>query len=70
MGSATNGTVSISKQGRFKVVLKILAPGSTTKAEGTDTVTGTFGKHGEARGPSHRTSTEAARRDRELDPVS
>jgi hypothetical protein len=50
VGSPSPGSASISKSGKFKVVLKIIAPGSTTKAEGTDTVTGTFGKHGEATG--------------------
>jgi hypothetical protein len=41
VGSPSPGSASISKS---------IAPGSTTKAEGTDTVTGTFGKHGEATG--------------------
>jgi hypothetical protein len=50
VGSPSPGSASISKSGKFKAVLKIIAPGSTTKAEGTDTVTGTFGKHGAATG--------------------
>ncbi len=50
VGSPSPGSASISKSGKFKAVLTINAPGSTTKAEGTDTVTGTFGKHGEATG--------------------
>lgn len=50
VGSPITGTASISKQGKFKVVLKIIAPGPTAKAEGTDTVAGTFGKHGDAKG--------------------
>jgi hypothetical protein len=50
VGSPNPGSASISKSGAFKVVLKIIAPGSTTEAEGTDTVIGTFGKHGEASG--------------------
>jgi hypothetical protein len=50
VGSPNAGTASISKSSKFKAVLKILAPGPGAKAEGTDTVTGTFGKHGEARG--------------------
>ncbi len=49
VGSPNAGSASISK-GKFKTVLKILAPGPGATAEGTDTVTGTFGKHGEARG--------------------
>jgi hypothetical protein len=50
VGSPNPGSASISHGGKFKAVLKIIAPGSTTKSEGTDTVTGTFGRHGEAIG--------------------
>jgi hypothetical protein len=50
VGSAKAGTATISKAGKFNVVLKILAPGPGAQAEGTDTVTGTFGKHGQAKG--------------------
>lgn len=50
VGSASAGSASISKSGKFEAVLKIHAPGPGAKAEGTDTVSATFGKHGEARG--------------------
>ena len=50
VGSPSAGSASISKSGKFTTVLEILAPGPGAKAEGTDTVTATFGKHGEARG--------------------
>ena len=44
------GSAPISKNGKFTVKLKLLLPGSSTKALGTDTVTGTFLKHGGAKG--------------------
>ncbi|HXW59553.1 MAG TPA: hypothetical protein VEJ23_08770 [Solirubrobacteraceae bacterium] len=50
VGSPREGSATISKSGKFKAVLKILEPDSTTKSEGTDTVTGTFYTHGEAKG--------------------
>lgn len=49
VGSPKAGSASISK-GKFKAVLEIPAPGAGATAEGTDTVTGTFGKHGQAKG--------------------
>ena len=49
VGSPIGGSARISKEGKFKVTLKLLAPGST-KSVGTDTVTGTFLKHGKAMG--------------------
>ena len=48
--SPSGGTAKISRKGTFKVKMKIFAPGSTSKTVGTDTVTGTFLKHGRARG--------------------
>lgn len=50
VGSATAGTAKISSKGTFKATLKIMAPGSTTKSEGTDTITGKFVSHGRAKG--------------------
>jgi hypothetical protein len=50
VGSPKAGSASISKSGKFKAVLEIPAPGPGAQAEGTDTVTGSFGKHGEAKG--------------------
>lgn len=50
VGSPNAGSASISKGGKFKAVLEIPEPGSGAKAEGTDTVVGTFGKHGKAKG--------------------
>jgi len=47
--SPIGGSASISKKGRFKATLKLVEPGST-KSFGTDTVTGTFLKHGRAMG--------------------
>jgi len=38
------------RNGKFKVIVKLLALGSSSKVIGTDTVTGTFLKHGGARG--------------------
>ncbi|HTZ63815.1 MAG TPA: hypothetical protein VMB51_06895 [Solirubrobacteraceae bacterium] len=49
VGTPNAGSASISK-GKFKAVLKIPAPGPGAQAEGTDTVTGTFAKHGQAKG--------------------
>ena len=48
-GVPTQGRRSYNA-GKFKAVLKILAPGPGAQADGTDTVSGTFGKHGEAKG--------------------
>jgi hypothetical protein len=50
VGRPNAGSANISKSGKFKAVLEIVAPGPGAKAEGTDTVTGTFGKHGQASG--------------------
>jgi hypothetical protein len=50
VGRPNAGSASISKSGKFEAVLKIPAPGPGAKAEGTDTVSGSFGKHGEASG--------------------
>jgi hypothetical protein len=48
--SPSGGRAKISSKGTFKVKLKIFAPGSTSNSTGTDTVTGTFLKHGRAKG--------------------
>ncbi len=50
VGSPTGGSAPITRQGTFKVKLKIPAPGPPGKSEGTDTVTGTFHAHGRASG--------------------
>ncbi len=50
IGSPNGGSAAITRKGTFKVTLKIPAPGSTNKSEGTDTVTGTFHAHGTASG--------------------
>jgi hypothetical protein len=47
--SPIGGSASISKKGRFKATLKLLELGSS-KSFGTDTVIGTFEKHGKAKG--------------------
>ena len=47
--SPIGGSARISKTGKFKATLKLVEPGST-KSFGTDTVTGTFLKHGKATG--------------------
>jgi hypothetical protein len=44
------GSATISKQGKFKATLTLFALGSTKKSIGSDTVTGTFLKNGEATG--------------------
>ncbi len=50
VGSPNEGSARISKAGKFKVTLKIKEPGASSKSIGTDKVTGTFLKHGEAKG--------------------
>ncbi len=45
----SGGSAPISKNGKFKAALKLMGPGST-KSIGSDTVTGTFLKHGKAIG--------------------
>ena len=47
--SPSGGSARISKKGRFQATLKLVNPGST-KIYGSDTVTGTFLKHGKATG--------------------
>jgi hypothetical protein len=47
--SPIGGSARISKKGKFKATLKLVEPGST-KSFGTDTVIGTFLKHGKATG--------------------
>jgi hypothetical protein len=47
--SVTNGSARISKSGKFTLTYKLTDPGST-KAFGTDTISGTFHKHGVAKG--------------------
>jgi hypothetical protein len=47
--SPSGGLAPISKSGKFKATLKLMGPGST-KTVGSDTVTGTFLKHGKAKG--------------------
>ncbi len=49
VGSPIGGSARISEKGTFKITLKLVGPGST-KSFGTDTVTGTFLKHGKAKG--------------------
>ena len=48
-GSPIGGSARISKKGKFEATLKLMDPGST-QAYGSDTVTGTFLKHGKATG--------------------
>ena len=57
VGTPVGGTAKISRNGTFKVKLKIPAPGGG-KSEGTDTVAGTFRAHRKASGTvtSHFTS--------------
>lgn len=50
VGSPNSGSATINKAGKFHAVLNIPGVGPHPKPEGTDTVTGTFGKHGEAKG--------------------
>jgi hypothetical protein len=45
----SGGSARISKKGKFQATLKLMSPGST-KSYGSDTVTGTFLKHGKATG--------------------
>lgn len=47
--SPIGGSARISGKGKFKATLKLIEPGST-KSDGSDTVTGTFLKHGKAKG--------------------
>jgi hypothetical protein len=47
--NASGGTAKISSKGTFKVTLPIKGLGGT-KTIGTDTITGTFRKHGKANG--------------------
>jgi hypothetical protein len=49
VGSPSGGSAPISSAGKFKATLKLIEPGST-KSFGTDTVVGTFLKHGKAKG--------------------
>ena len=49
VGSAENGSARI-KRNKFKVTIKIYGPGEPKSVEGTDTISGTFGKHGTAEG--------------------
>jgi hypothetical protein len=48
--SGSGGSARVSKNGKFTVMLKVLGLGSTSDVIGTDTVTGTFLKHGGAKG--------------------
>jgi hypothetical protein len=50
VATASGGSASISKQGRFKVKLNLVFPPGSHKSEGTETVTGKFLKHGVAKG--------------------
>ena len=50
IGSASNASASISKNGTFKVKLNLDFPPGSKKSEGTETVTGKFLKHGVATG--------------------
>ncbi len=50
VGSPSGGSAVITRGGTFKATLTIPAPGSTSRSEGTDTVTGTFHAHGTASG--------------------
>jgi hypothetical protein len=47
--SPSGGSALISKKGKFEATLKLMEPGST-QVYGSDTVTGTFLKHGKAIG--------------------
>jgi hypothetical protein len=47
--SPSGGSARISKKGKFEATLKLMEPGST-KSYGSDTVIGTFLKHGKAMG--------------------
>jgi hypothetical protein len=48
--SASGGSARIGRKGKFTVTMKLKALGSSTKVIGTDTVTGTFLRHGLAKG--------------------
>jgi hypothetical protein len=50
IGSASQASASISKNGKFKVKLNLVFPPGSSKSEGTETVTGKFLKHGMATG--------------------
>ncbi|MGA2014388.1 MAG: hypothetical protein ABSH51_28210 [Solirubrobacteraceae bacterium] len=58
--SPAGGSARISKKGTFTATLRLTGPGST-KVIGSDTVTGTFLKHGAAKGTvtSHFSSSSA-----------
>jgi hypothetical protein len=58
--SPGGGSARISAKGTFKATLKLAGPGST-KVIGSDTVTGTFLRHGAAKGTvtSHFSSSSA-----------
>jgi len=47
--SPSGGSAPISKNGKFEATMKLMEPGST-KSYGSDKVTGTFLKHGTAKG--------------------
>ena len=64
VGSASGGSATISKQGTFKVVLKIVFPSKPPRTEGTDVVTGTFLKHGKAKGTVSSHFTHGSSSDR------
>jgi len=49
VSNGTGGTAAI-KDGKFKATLDLRGPGGSTKVVGTDKVTGTFEKNGEAKG--------------------
>ncbi len=48
--TGSGGSARISRNGKFTIKLKLVALGSTATVIGTDTVTGTFLKHGGAKG--------------------
>ncbi|HTU80142.1 MAG TPA: hypothetical protein VMF09_15430 [Solirubrobacteraceae bacterium] len=50
VGRPNQGSARISSQGKFSATLEIPSPGSTSKSEGTDTITGEFHAHGTASG--------------------
>lgn len=47
--SGENGSAKVTEKGTFKSTMKLLGPGST-KAEGKDTIVGTFERGGKAKG--------------------
>lgn len=50
IGTASRASAAISKNGKFEVKLNLVFPPGSNKSEGTETVTGTFLKHGTATG--------------------